>query len=116
LEERNQQLLTQLTRYQEVIDKFGMNPNDPLDGAPPSVNGEVLVVNQPINMVELSIGWDEGLRVGHMLEVTRGGQYLGKVRVKKADPVNPDRAVAEILNDFRQGVIQKGDRVDTTLD
>ena len=116
LEERNKQLLTMLTRYQEVIDKLGVNPNDPLDGAPPVVNGQVLVVNRPANLVEVSIGWDEGLREGHLLEVTRGGRYLGKIRVKKADPTRPDRAVAEILNDFRQGVIVEGDRVDTTLD
>lgn len=113
LAERNGQLLAQLTRYQEVIDKLGVNPNDPLDGAPPDVNGEILVVRQPSNEVEISVGYDEGIRKGHFLEVTRGGRYLGKVRVTAT---TPGRAVAEILKDFRNGTIQKGDRVDTTID
>ncbi len=113
LEERNKQLVAQLTQYKEVIDKLGVNPNDPLHGAPPEVNGEVLVVNQPTNEIEVSIGYDEGIRKGHFLEVTRGGRYLGKVRVTKTAA---DRAVAEILKDYRLGTIQKGDRVDTTID
>ncbi len=59
------------------------------------------------------MGYDEGIRKGHFLEVTRGGRYLGKVRVTAT---TPGRAVAEILKDYRTGTIQKGDRVDTTLD
>ena len=64
-------------------------------------------------MAEISIGFDEGLRDGHLLDVTRDGRYITRVRVRKTEP---DRAVAEILADFNEGIIQEGDRVDTAIE
>jgi hypothetical protein len=113
LETRNNQLVAQVTRYKEVTDAHGINISDPLDGAPPQRNGTILAVNRPNLLVELSLGHDDGLRPGHLLDVTRSGRYVGKVRVRNADP---NRAVAEILPDYIQGIIQENDRVDTTLD
>ena len=113
LEERNEQLMAQVTRFKEVLTAKGIDPNAPLDGAPPERNGNVLVINRPKDLVEVSIGFDDGLRKGHFLEVTRGGRYVGKLRVRNTEP---NRAVAEILQDYSQGLILEGDRVDTTLD
>lgn len=113
LETRNNQLVAQVTRYKEVTDAHGINISDPLDGAPPQRNGTILAVNRPSLLVELSLGHDDGLRPGHLLDVTRSGRYLGKIRVRNADP---NRAVAEILPDYSQGIIKENDRVDTTLD
>jgi hypothetical protein len=112
-QDRNDQLLTQVTRYKEVVDAAGLRMDDPLDGAPPERNGNVLVINRPRKLVEVSIGYDDGLRQGHLLEVTRGGRYVTRLRVRDTEP---DRAVAEILNDYSEGTIQEGDRVDTTLE
>ncbi|EMI52233.1 MULTISPECIES: hypothetical protein [Rhodopirellula] len=112
-EDRNNQLLAQVTRYKEVVDAAGLNINDPLDGAPPERNGNVLVINRPRKLVEVSIGYDDGLREGHFLEVTRGGRYVTRLRVRDTEP---DRSVAEILNDYSEGTIQEGDRVDTTIE
>ncbi|EMI45479.1 hypothetical protein [Rhodopirellula sp. SWK7] len=112
-EDRNDQLLAQVTRYKEVVDAAGLNMNDPLDGAPPERNGNVLVINRPRKLVEISIGYDDGLREGHFLEVTRGGRYVTRLRVRETEP---DRSVAEILNDYSEGTIQEGDRVDTTIE
>ncbi|TWT83491.1 Chromosome partition protein Smc [Planctomycetes bacterium CA13] len=112
-QDRNDQLMAQVTRYKEVIDARGIDINDSLDGAPPERNGTVLVINRPKKLVEISIGYDDGLRKGHKLEVTRGGRYVGKLQVLQ---VEPDHAVASILPDYSQGIIQENDRVDTTLD
>jgi hypothetical protein len=109
--ERNAQLLAQVTRYREVVDMRGIDVDEPLDGAPPDRNGTVLVVNRPLGLVEVSIGFDDGLRDGHLLDVTRGGRYLSRLRIRRTEP---NRAVAEILQDYHQGPIQEGDRVDTT--
>jgi len=87
--------------------------NDPLDGAPPDRNGNVLVVNRPRKLVEVSIGYDDGLRQGHYLEVTRSGRYVTRLRVRDTEP---DRAVAEILQDYSEGTVQEGDRVDTSIE
>ncbi|TWT66085.1 hypothetical protein [Allorhodopirellula solitaria] len=112
-QDRNDQLLGQVTRYKEVVDAAGLNMNDPLDGSPPDRNGNVLVINRPRKLVEVSIGYDDGLREGHLLEVTRGGRYVSRLRVRKTEP---DRAVAEILNDYSEAAILEGDRVDTTIE
>lgn len=109
--ERNEQLAAQLARYREVVEMKGIDVNEPLDGAPPDRNGTVLVVNRPLDMVEVSIGYDDGLRDGHMLDVTRSGRYVGRLRIRKTEP---NRSVAEILKDYNQSPIQEGDRVDTT--
>jgi chromosome segregation ATPase len=113
LEERNQQLMAQVTRFEEVVTAKGIDINAPLDGAPPERNGNILEIDRPSQLVLVSIGHDEGLRQGHFLEVTRRGRYVGKLKVRNTEA---DRAVAEILEDYSEGILQEGDRVDTTLD
>lgn len=103
-------LTEELTRYQEVASALGINIDDPIDGAPPERNGVVLAVNRPSKLVEVSIGYDEGLRDGHMLRVTRGGRYIGKLKVRRTQP---DSSVAEILDAYLEGPIKEGDVVDT---
>ncbi len=111
--ERNEQLMTQVTRYKEVVDARGIDVNEPLDGAPPDRNGTVLVLDRPRKLVEVSIGSDDGLRDGHLLDVTRKDRFVARLRVRRTEP---DRAVAEILPDYSQGIIQEGDRVDTAIE
>jgi len=111
--ERNEQLMAQVTRYKEVVDARGIDINEPLDGAPPERNGTVLVLDRPRKLVEVSIGYDDGLRDGHLLDVTRSDRFVGKLRVRRTEP---DRAVAEILADYSEGIIQEGDRVDTAIE
>ncbi|QDV62126.1 MULTISPECIES: hypothetical protein [Crateriforma] len=111
--QRNDQLRTQVTRLQEVVEAKGIDVNAPLDGAPPERNGVVLVVNRPRKQVEVSIGSDDGLRQGHLLDVTRNGSFVTRLRVGYTEP---DRAVAEILSDYSNRTIQEGDRVDTTYE
>jgi len=111
--ERNEQLMAQVTRFKEVVDARGIDITEPLDGAPPDRNGTVLVLDRPRKLVEVSIGYDDGLRDGHFLDVTRQNRYVGKLRVRRTEP---DRAVAEILADYSEGIIQEGDRVDTAIE
>lgn len=113
LEERNEQLVKQVTRFQEVVTSKGIDVNAPLDGAPPQRNGRVLVIDRPNRLAQISIGSDEGLRKGHFLEVTRDGRYVGKLKVLRTDV---DQAVTQILEDYSESTLREGDRVDTTID
>ena len=113
LEERNKQLADAVTRFEEVMASKGINPDDPLDGSPPDLNGVVVQVDRDNGMALISIGYDEGLRKGHTLDVTRNGRYLTRLRVTRTDP---RQAVAEIQEDYSTGVITRGDRVDTTIE
>lgn len=111
LEERKQQLVAQVAQQKKVMDTFGLTVNTPTEKIPPPVDGVVLAVSDK-NLIEISIGRDDGLVDGHTLEVFRDAQYLGKVIVRK---VTANRAVAEIDPKFQKGPIRKGDRVATKI-
>ena len=64
------------------------------------------------DFVEISIGSDDGLLKGHQLDVVRGAKYLGKIRVVETWP---DKAVCEVVNKTKNGIIQRGDNVTTKL-
>jgi hypothetical protein len=63
-------------------------------------------------LVEVSIGADDGLKEGNTLIVYRGSRYLGRLTVLET---SPDKAVAQVDRQFQQGQIQEGDRVATRL-
>ncbi len=117
LENRQKPLLDQVAAMRNAMDKVGVRVDIGEDGfvrtdvdrIPPPVKGEVVAVGEK-NLVEISIGSDDGILSGHQLDVYRKGAYLGKVTVLKT---SPDRAVAEIIPDFKRGTIRKGDRVAT---
>ena len=75
------------------------------------MQGEVLAVTAN-NLVEVSIGTDDGLKSGDTLEIFRGTHYLGRMRLVRLDT---DRAVGEIIPKTKKGPIQKGDHVATRL-
>ena len=117
LENRQQPLQDALAALRDGFDKLGVHVDVGQDGTvrtdvdriAPNVKGVVLTVGEK-NLIEISVGADDGILIGHTLDVYREGAYLGKVTVLKT---SPDRAVAEIIPDFKRGTIRKGDRVAT---
>ncbi|AGA30635.1 hypothetical protein [Singulisphaera acidiphila] len=84
--------------------------------SPPSVHGEVARVDRD-NRVELTIGSDDGLVVGHELYLWRlkpKPEYLGKIRILSVDP---DQAVGVVVGGTTiQGKkIKEGDIVSSTF-
>lgn len=112
LEERRIVLIDDLGRAERVLEAFGMTRFDPIDGIPPRLDGLVTAVNDEQELVEISIGSDEGLRVGHELEVSRGRQYMGRVIIRRTWV---DHAVGEIIQNRLQGPMQAGDKVVTKV-
>jgi len=84
-------------------------------GSPPSVHGEVARVERN-KRVELTIGSDDGLVVGHELSLYRlkpKADYLGKIRIISVDP---DQAVGVVIGATVQGKqIKEGDVVSSTF-
>ena len=111
LDERKQQLIEQVAQQKNVMNKFGLTVNTLTEKIAPTVDGVVLAVSDK-GLIEISIGKDDGLVADHTLEVFRENQYLGKVIVRQ---VNANRAVAEIMPEFKKGPIRKGDRVATRI-
>ena len=110
LEERQAELSAQIGRMQKVLRANNLSEYDDVDGIPPPLDGLVLDVRK--NFMEISLGADDGLKVGHQLEVFKDRTYKGRIIVRRTDP---DRAVAEIIPELRKGEIQKGDRVRTKV-
>lgn len=84
--------------------------------SPPAVEGQIKRVNDKGNKVEITIGSDDGLVIGHELHVFRlspQAEYLGKIRIQSTDP---DQAVGTVIGKTLQGKkIQEGDHVSSTL-
>jgi|EP00456_Euglypha_rotunda_P085291 chromosome segregation ATPase len=84
---------------------------------PPPLEGRVVdyVKEKKGNteLVEVSLGSDDGLSVGHTMTVyNRDGRYLGQIRLTL---VNADKAVGIVTLKEKNTVIQKGDNVTTKL-
>jgi hypothetical protein len=109
-EERKAQLEKQVANARLLLKQNNLS----LDSLPkdrvPTLDGDVLAV--AAGSIQVSIGADDGLQVGHTLEVYRDGEYIGRAVVKT---VTPDHAVAEIVKAYARGIVQRGDKVTTRL-
>lgn len=103
-------LLDQVSRQAAILRANDIGENEDISGVPPKRDGKVKEVDALNKYVALSLGSDDGLRVGHKLDVHRGPKYLSKVAVIK---IYPDRAVAKVLDGYRKGAIRSGDSVRT---
>jgi LysM repeat protein len=110
LTERNQQLTTDVAKARNLLSAVGRKLEDPLDVSKIPVSGLVKAVSR--SRVELSIGADDGVRIGQELDIKRGDKYVGRVKISEA---KPDIAVGTILTEYTQSPIQRGDNVTSGL-
>lgn len=106
---RSAQLAEQNARMKKVLEANELSEYDDVESIPPKLDGIVTAVTSG-DFVEISLGSDDGLKVGHTLDVHRGASYLGRIQVVRTQP---DRSVARILPEFRKGQIRTQDRVAT---
>ncbi|MEZ5943365.1 MAG: hypothetical protein R3C18_18370 [Planctomycetaceae bacterium] len=126
-----------VTRYNELLEKSAFLekivtayklPTDPrevdrLESPPPPVEG--LVQDRKMNkanrvqFVDVTIGSDDGILVGHVLDVVRpkgsdptATEWLGQIRIVS---IEPDSAVGEVVLAAKNGIIREGDSVTTKL-
>lgn len=112
--ERNEQLTKQTAGMTAVMNAKGIDPNTPPDSVVPTVEGQISKVERKAGgqLVEVTIGADDGLKAGNTLEVSRGAKYLGRVEIIQT---SPDKSVGRVDRRFQQGQIQEGDRVATRI-
>ena len=108
--ERKAQLEKQVANARLLLQQSGLSIDNLPRDAVPTIDG--VVTNVIDDSIELSLGGDDGLQMGHELDVYRNDQYLGRVRVVS---IKPDKAVAVVIREFVRGVIQRGDKVATRL-
>ncbi|MFM8735094.1 MAG: hypothetical protein ACKOC8_07875 [Pirellulales bacterium] len=109
-EERKAQLEKQVANARILLQQAGLSIDSPPKDRVPTLTGDVIAVGA--SSIQVSLGSDDGLQVGHTLEVYRGADYIGRAVVKS---VMPDQAVAELVKDFSRGIVQRGDKVTTRL-
>lgn len=124
---KHERLVEKYTLLQEILANNDIDP-DPeahkgLVSTPPVVGGLVLdtktIDRNNTTFVELSIGSDDGLAIGHDVFVYRQqdeegntAKYLGKLEIVR---VSPDRAVGKVVVRAKNGIVQRGDNVTTKL-
>lgn len=109
--ERQSQLATQVAAQKLVMDAHGLTPFSLVRQIAPKVDGVVLAVTKK-DLIEISLGSDDGLKTGHQMEVFRGATYLGRVIIVETEG---NRAVARVIPEYSKGLIRKDDRVTTRL-
>ncbi len=126
LTEKHSKLLSDLAILQKILAANGL-PTDPksvagLQTPPPSVEGEVLETKRGgrngADLVEFSLGSDDGLVEGHKLSVyrpasgDRAAKFLGEIKIVY---VTPDKSVGAVILRAKNGIIEKGDHVTSKL-
>lgn len=124
LEEKYDVMLKSVATLRKVLVANQLDP-DPNTYArklapPPLVMGKVLDTKKSgrgtsRQLIEVSIGSDDGITEGNVLYVYRIGEqnkYLGQI---KLELVTPDRAVGVVVERAKNGVIEREDYVTTKL-
>ncbi len=126
LQDKHSKLLNDLVLFQKIIAANGLS-TDPKTVAglltpPPAVDGEVLETKRAgrsgSDLVEISIGSDDGLAEGHKLSVyrpqlgDRAAKFLGDIKLVY---VTPDRSVGVVILPAKNGKIERGDNVTSKL-
>lgn len=110
LAERNGTLLVDISKYKDFFKREGITIDGALAGTV-VVDGVVQAVGRE-DLLEISIGSDDGLKKGHTLHVFRNSKYLAKIEIVE---ITPDRAVAKVIRGTLRGPIRRGDIVATKI-
>jgi hypothetical protein len=108
--ERKAQLEKQVANARLLLKQHGLAIESMPRDHVPTAGGVVTAVAD--DSIEVTLGGDDGVQMGHFLEVYRNDEYLGRVQVIS---VKPDRSVGRVIREFKRGDIQPGDRVATRL-
>ena len=113
-------LLDEMANYVQAVNQAGIDIEEFVAASepPPAVSGKVVRTRKSdggVVLVEITIGSDDGIAKGHVLDVynTQGrGKYLGQIQILYT---TPDAAVGRVIDEVRNGRIQKDDDVTTKL-
>jgi hypothetical protein len=90
------------------------NPPPKPEDLPPPVDGVIRAVTG--ELIEISLGADNGLKKGHRLDIYRvvgdQGIYVGRMEL---DKIGPTASVGKMVSGFEKKEPQKGDRVATRM-
>lgn len=118
--DRELQMLKEIGRQRDLLRFSGVDPATvaagPIPAAIEKVSGLVKDArknaSRSAEWVEVSIGSDDGITEKTRLIVFRGSDYICEIEVTD---VSPDTAIGRVLEETRNGTIERGDNVTTKL-
>jgi hypothetical protein len=114
LARRGVELSGQIASFRKLIEAYNIDPNKDPSGIPPPVDAIVKEVRnngQDVNVL-LSLGSDAGLREGHEMNVYRGDNLIGRVRLIRVDS---DNSVGKSNPTYYKRPFQEGDEARTIV-
>jgi len=93
-----------------VVRKSGTNFAAATEAAAAALEGQVLVINREFDFIVVNLGKSHGVSIGRTMQVLRGQDILGTVRVEK---VYDTLSAAAILPQSKKEQIKEGDKVRT---
>lgn len=120
LSEREEYLHTEIARLRDLLRLNEVDPDEVYVGTVPAaiqkVDGVVRQsrknTSRTVELVEISVGTDDGINKKMKLIVYRGRRFICEIEVTD---VYPDMAVGRVLEETRNGTIERGDHVTTKL-
>ncbi|HEY2841772.1 MAG TPA: hypothetical protein VGJ26_21610, partial [Pirellulales bacterium] len=113
LKAQNTVLAGQIAHNRAIANQLAIN----LDSAPSDhkvkADGIVEASNPKDGLVEISLGSDDGVKRGTLLNVKRGAKYLGRIEIVET---TAEKSVARVLKEFRKAQIERNDIVTTPID
>jgi chromosome segregation ATPase len=118
--QREQQMLSELARLRGLLRANKIDPNDAVVGpVPPPLEKVTGLVDdmkknesRSAELVKVTVGSDDGIVKSMRLIIFRGAKYICEIEVTE---VYPDVAVGRVIEETRNGSIERGDNVTTKL-
>ena len=117
-ETREVQFLKEITHLNDLLRFNKIDPRDPIIGPVPKiielVKGEVVEsrknASRSAEHVQISVGSDDGVFKNLKMTVYRDSNFLATIQITN---VYPDKAVGLVIEETRNGTIERGDNVTT---
>lgn len=108
---RKMDLEALVAKYSKVALKNNISINDLTDHIPPKVES---IVSKTLRggLFEIKLGEDDGVRVGHQMDIFRKRRFVGQGRVVKTDH---NIAVLKVIEGMMNDQVKEGDYVSTKL-
>ena len=118
--QRELQMVEELARLRGLLRTNKIDPNDAIVGPVPApvekITGVVTAAkkneSRSAELVEISIGSDDGIAKGMRLIVYRGAKYICEIEITE---IYPDLSVGRVIESTRTGNIEREDNVTTKL-
>ena len=111
LNETKSNLEAKVAKFAKVMLKNNLDENSLTDHIPPKVESVVSATFRG-GLFEIKLGEDDGVRVGHEMDIFRKRRFVGKGRVVKT---NHNNAVLRVIDGMMNDQVQEGDSVSTKL-